>query len=100
MNKPLLIEPTTRYYLQEKLKQCHTTRANIYFFILNISVVILFFGCFFYILYTMYVQRLTPEQQYEKNQIEQHIIMNKIHQLRTIPPKVNALVEHNVYSKF
>jgi hypothetical protein len=92
--KPSLVEPTTRYFLHEKLKECHSVRANIYSSILNISIVTLFLALLSFILYTIYVNKPTEDEQREKNLINQHHIMNKIRQLRTVPKSVTNITEH------
>ena len=88
-----LVDPTTKYYLQEKLKECHKVRTNIYLTIVNISV-ITFFICFVsFILYTIYINKPTEEEQREKNMINQDIIMNKIKEFRTVPAKITNLTD-------
>jgi hypothetical protein len=94
---PSLIEPTTKYYLHEKLRQCHNVRANIYITIINISVITIFIIFSSYILYTIYINKPTEEEQYEKNLITQQIIMNKINEFRTVPAKITDLTEHIMY---
>jgi hypothetical protein len=91
---PTLIEPSTKYFLQEKLKQCHNIRANIYSTIVNISIITIFIGFLSFILYTIYVNKPTEEEQREKNLMNQHIIMNKIKEFRTVPAKITNLTEH------
>ena len=93
---PSLIEPTTKYYLNEKLKQCHNVRANIYLTIINVSVITLFVGFISFILYTIYVNKPTEEQQREKHLIDQHIIMNKINEFRTVPVNVTNFSEQYI----
>jgi hypothetical protein len=92
---PTLIEPTTKLFLHEKLRQCHNTRANIYSTIVNVAIIAIFFGFASFVLYTIYVNRPTDEEQYEKNLTNQHIIMNKIKEFRTVPAKVTQIVEYN-----
>jgi hypothetical protein len=90
---PSLIEPTTRYYLHQKLKDCHNVRANIYSTIINVAIITIFIGFVSFILYTIYVNKPTEEQQREKNLTNQHLIMNKIKEFRTVPAKVTSLTE-------
>jgi predicted membrane protein len=94
IHHPSLIEPTTKYYLYEKLQQCHTTRANIYSFIINISIITVFIGFVAFLLYTLYVNKPTEEEQRQKNLMNQHAIMNKIREFRTVPAKITNLTEH------
>jgi hypothetical protein len=90
---PSLIEPTTKFYLHEKLRHCHTVRANIYITIINLSVITIFIIFGSYILYYIYTNKPTEDEQREKNLITQHIIMNKIKEFRTVPAKVTNLTE-------
>ena len=93
---PSLIEPTTRYFLQEKLRECHNVRANIYSTIINVSVIVFFVGFLSFIIYTIYTNKPTEEQLREQNLINQHLIMNKIKEFRTVPAKVSTLVDDNM----
>lgn len=92
---PLLIEPNTRYYLQEKLKECHNVRANIYSIIINVGIITIFIGIISFVLYTIYINKPSEEQKREKDIINQHIIMNKIKEFRTVPAKITNLIEKN-----
>jgi hypothetical protein len=92
-NHPKLIESTTKYYLQEKLRQCHNIRADIYSTIINVSVITFFFIFGGYMLYCIYNNKPTEEELREKNIINQHIIMNKIKEFRTVPAKITDLTE-------
>ena len=96
INKPSLIEPTTKYYLQEKLRQCHNVRANIYTTIINAAVITFFFIFGTYVLYYIYVSKPTEEELREKNLINQHIIMNKIKEFRTGPAKITDLTNSSI----
>jgi hypothetical protein len=89
-----LIDPVTKYYLQEKLKECHKTRTNIYLTVVNISIITGFICFVSFILYTIYINKPTEEEQRTKNLINQHIIMNKIKEFRTVPAKVTNLTEN------
>jgi hypothetical protein len=93
---PSLIDTTTKYYLQEKLKECHNVRANIYSTIINVGFITIFIGVISFVLYTIYVNKPTEEEQREKNIINQHIIMNKIKEFRTVPAKITTLTEKHI----
>lgn len=77
-NAPRLVEPTTKYFLHNTLNQCHNNRVNIYTWVLNISVFVIFVGIFAAALYYCRKRKLTPEQQYQKMMKEQAYILSKI----------------------
>lgn len=95
---PSLIEPNTKFFLNERLKQCHNTRANIYSIIINISVIFIFLFFILLILYNIYINKPTEEEQKQQNYINQLIIMNKIKEFRTVPAKITNLT--NDYNPF
>jgi len=77
-SSPRLIEPGVKYFLYNTLNQCHATRVNIYSWVLNVSVFVVFACIFGTALYFCYKRKLTPEQQYEKMMKEQAYILSKI----------------------
>jgi hypothetical protein len=77
-SSPRLIEPGVKYFLYNTLNQCHATRVNIYSWVLNVSVFVVFACIFGAALYFCYKRKLTPEQQYEKMMKDQAYILSKI----------------------
>jgi hypothetical protein len=75
---PKLVEPRAKYFLYNTLNQCHSNRVNIYSWVLNISVFLIFVGIFGAALYYCRKRKLTPEQEYQKMMKEQAYILSKI----------------------
>jgi|LauGreSBDMM110SN_4_FD.fasta_scaffold278431_2 hypothetical protein len=75
---PKLYEPGVKDYMHGILNKCHENRVNIYLYVLNIGVILLFFGVLFIILYYCYKSKLTPQEQYEKKIREQEYVLSKI----------------------
>lgn len=75
---PKLIEFGTMEYMQNILSNCHKTRVNIYLYVLNIGVFILFVGGVLFILYYSYKSKNTPEETYQKKIREQEYVLSKI----------------------
>jgi len=75
---PKLVEPGAKYFLYNTLNQCHSNRVNIYSWVLNISVFLIFVGIFGAALYYCRKRKLTPEQEYQKMMKEQAYILSKI----------------------
>jgi hypothetical protein len=75
---PKLVEPGAKFFLYSTLNQCHSNRVNIYSWVLNISVFLIFVGIFGAALYYCRNRKLTPEQEYQKMMKEQAYILSKI----------------------
>lgn len=75
---PKLVEPGAKYFLYNTLNQCHSNRVNIYSWVLNISVFLIFVCIFGAALYYCRKRKLTPEQEYQKMVKEQAYILSKI----------------------
>lgn len=77
-NAPRLIEPNCRSYMSEILNQCHNNRINIYLYILNIGVFVIFVLVVSLILYYCYKTKLSPEEEYQKKIKDQEYVLSKI----------------------
>ena len=80
MNKPILIEPGTKYFLSETLKNCNKTRlyySNIFF---NTMLLVLFITIVaLYLAYKYKIKRLKNLEDKNKNKHEvQEYILNKL----------------------
>ena len=75
---PRLIETGAVYYMSNVLNSCHSNRVNIYLYALNIGVLIIFLFVVGLILYYCHKNKLTPEENYQKQLKEQEYIMSKI----------------------
>ena len=78
MDNARLTEPGARHYMTNLLSNCHNNRVSIYLYILNIGVLVMFFGSIAIILYYCYRNKLTPPEQVRKTQKEQEYILQKI----------------------
>jgi hypothetical protein len=77
-SKPTLIEPGTKYFLNETLKQTHAFRLKYHNYIINIALLIGFFLILGAILLYKYKGRLTHVEREEKNKEKQQYILTKI----------------------
>ena len=75
---PKLIESGAHNYMSNILQTCHSTRVNIYLYVLNIGVFVFFISLAGIILYYCYTTRLSPEEALQKQLKEQEYIMSKI----------------------
>ena len=78
MDAPKLIESSTKNYLFNNLKQCHTTRVSVYYYALNISIFILFVGIAGFTLYYCNKQKLTDYEKQQKVLQDQKYVLSKI----------------------
>jgi hypothetical protein len=78
MDYPRLIENSSKNYLFQTLQKCHNHRVTIYYYVLNISVLILFFGIVGAVLYYSYKNKLTPYEAQQKMLKDQAYILSKI----------------------
>jgi len=76
--EPKLYEAGMKEYMYGILHKCHENRVNIYLYVLNIGIIILFFGIVFTVLYFCYKSKLTPEEQHQKKIREQEYVLSKI----------------------
>ena len=88
-----LIENGAYRYMDQVLHQCHENRVNIYLYVLNISVFLVFSLGICGILYYCYSHKKSPLEESNRLQKEQEYILSKIrfykdHQ-RTIQSKVS-----------
>ena len=75
---PTLIEPGTRYFLKETLKQCSTKKNHFYNNIFNVSFFFIFLAILGTFLFYKHKTKLTPKEQEEKKISEQEYIMTKL----------------------
>jgi hypothetical protein len=78
MDRPRLIETTSKYYMTELLNKCHENRVTIYQYSLNIGVFIIFVVIVGLVLYYCYRSKLTPEEEYQKKIKDQKYVLSKI----------------------
>jgi anaerobic C4-dicarboxylate transporter len=78
METPRLIEMGAKNYMTGILQKCHENRVNIYLYVLNIGILILFVTVVSVVLYYCYKRKLSPEEDYQKRLKEQDYILSKI----------------------
>lgn len=78
MEFPNLIEPNTKSFLFDKLKSCHLTRVNVYYYVLNISVFLIFSTILVCVLYYSNKHHLTEYEKQLKMKKDQEYILSKI----------------------
>ena len=80
---PSLVEPGVKYFLNQTLKQCGVIKNNVYNYIFNISLFIIFLFILGGLLLYKYKGKLTPAQIYEKNKQKKQYILSKIKNYET-----------------
>jgi hypothetical protein len=75
---PKLIEPTVKYYMDNILQSCHNNRTQIYYYTLNISVLVLFIIIVCVTLYYCRSQKKTPYELQQKLIRDQNYVLSKI----------------------
>lgn len=77
-SKPILIEPGTKYFLNQSLKLTHEYRIKFYNKMINIGLFIGFFLILGAILLYKYKGRLTPIEKERKNKEQQQYVLLRI----------------------
>ena len=78
INKPKLVQNTTKYFLNSVLKECHKIKESNYNLFYNISMFILFFLILGSILFYKYKGNKTKEEKYQENIKNKQYIMSKL----------------------
>ena len=78
LTKPMLVEPGTKYFLNEMLKQCHVFRKKYENTILNIALFLAFVLVLAILLIYKYKGKMTEEEMYQKDFEKQQYILSKI----------------------
>jgi hypothetical protein len=78
MDPPSLIDASAKNYMFNTLKQCHTTRVNIYYYIFNIGIFLLFVAVVGTILYRCSLNKPTEYERQQKLLQDQQYVMSKI----------------------
>ena len=82
MEKPILTESGTKYFLRETLKRCH--KKNLVYFnkIFNISLFLFFFLILGTVLIYKYKTKLTPKEKQDKLKRNKISILNNLKSMR------------------
>jgi hypothetical protein len=78
MDPPRLIENSVRNYMFQTLQKCHSNRTTIYYYALNVGVLVSFIGLVGLVLYNAYKNKLSPYEQHEKMIRDQEYVLSKI----------------------
>ena len=78
INKPKLVQNTTKYFFNSVLKECHKLKENNYNLFYNISMFFLFILILGSILFYKYKGNKTKEQKYQDNLKDKQYIMSKL----------------------
>ena len=76
---PSLVDPTTKYFISNQLRECHAYKKSMYIWIVNALVMLGFVGIMGAVLYYKYTTRLTPEERQAKMIHDRQMILNRIH---------------------
>jgi uncharacterized protein YcfL len=78
MEQPSLIEASTKNYLFNTLKQCHNNRVNLYYYVFNAIVFLIFIAIVGTILYRCSMNKPTEYERQQKILRDQQYVMSKI----------------------
>jgi hypothetical protein len=79
---PSLIEPGTKFFLNQTLKQCHIIKNKYYNTIFNIGLLVALIAVVGLILLYKYKGKLTPAEKLSKDKKKQQYILSKIKQVQ------------------
>jgi len=79
--KPSLIEPGTKYFLKETLKQVHKDKSNYDNNLLNVFLFFMFIIIAFVILNYKYKSKPNENEKKNKEKLKKNYILNKIKQI-------------------
>lgn len=81
MNKPSLIEPGVKYFLNETLKNCRNKKQLNEKININIALLVVFLFIVGSILYYKWKNKPTLEELKQRDNLKKHYILNKIKQI-------------------
>jgi large-conductance mechanosensitive channel len=84
MERPRLIEPGMKYFINETLKNCHTIKTSYNNFLYNTVAFILFFLVLAIFLIIRYKGKLTPIEKEVKLRQQKTYILSKIKKMQDI----------------
>src|SRR6056300_821969 len=87
MNKPTLIEPGVKYFLNETLKNCRNKKQVSEKININITLLVLFSIIIGSILYYKWKHKPTLEELKQRDNLKKHYILNKIKQITDVKLK-------------
>ena len=78
INKPNLVQNTTKYFFNNVLKECHKIKESNYNLFYNISMFIIFILILGIILFYKYKGNKTKEEKYQETLKDKQYIMSKL----------------------
>ena len=90
---PSLIEPGTKYFLKETLKNCRKKKNKYYSELINLGLFCFFFVLFGGIIYYKYRTRPDDESRKKKQHLKQTYILSKI---QSLTDKVHKKEENRI----
>ena len=78
MEAPVLIESNAKKYLFDSLHNCHVTRVNMYYYVFNVGILVLFLGVFGLAIYYSGKTKLNDYEKQEKMYRDQQYVLSKI----------------------
>ena len=78
MEAPRLIDYGAKNYMSGILNRCHENRVNIYLYVFNFTVLLLFFLVVGFTLYYCHKTKMTPEEAHAKYIKDQEYVLSKI----------------------
>jgi len=84
---PNLIESSAKNYLFYNLQQCHKNRVSVYYYVLNISVFVIFVGITAFILYSCSQRKISEYEQRQNMLRDQEYVLSKIRFYQDIQKK-------------
>lgn len=94
MDRPQLIETGTHMYLKDTLKHCHGYRTNLYYYVFNIVVFLLFVVITGTVLYYCNKQKLSDYEKNQKMMKDQRYILSKIRYYQESNEKSKEQLSH------
>lgn len=93
MNKPLLVEPGVKYFINGSLKECRKFKDKHITLWFNLGMTGLFVVFFGGILLYRYKGKLTPSEIEVKNRKKKEYILTKLNQLHDIKRQKNMITD-------
>lgn len=81
---PTLIEPLAKNYMFETLKTCHHIRVNMYSYILNVGILVLFIAIFGLAFYYSSKNKLSDYEKEQKMWRDQQYVLSKIQYYKNV----------------
>ena len=78
MEYPRLIENSAKNYIYNTLNQCHSNRVSVYYYVLNIGVLLLFLGITGITLYYCSKRKLSEFEKQQQLIKDQQYVLSKI----------------------